>query len=357
MAELSRRTAILVMAGCLSFAAGQPAPAWAGDQPKDEGSGAACVISGTAYVAKDTAVYSEASGGNAIGKFSGARAPLKATKFPKDASHGRVLINTGAGFRLEGFTDPRAITVFGSRDLAVVPGHLWISAAAPLRFVGAAPGRVHVEHPAAGGLSRPVRAWTTCDALTFEKGTSPIYEVPRRARGYVARQGILDLYDAARGDVVYTLHISGEGNGLLLWGTGMRGGYVHVTMRSSVYLDAWVKARDVRALPRGELMDQVAPPSHVQSAPHLALKDYLRVMRAPKQVSLHLGRGEATPIIGTLEKDAEIYVLETVVGWATVLPKKLHVLPHGDRAFWVKASDLGLGGTAPAGASSGAAGD
>jgi hypothetical protein len=42
--------------------------------------------------------------------------------------------------------------------------------------------------------------------------------------------------------------------------------------------------------------------------------------------------------------------VETVVGWATVLPKGLHVLPTADRAFWVKADDLGLGPKPDAGA-------
>jgi len=347
MTELSRRMAILGMAGCLSLGMGHTMPAWAQDAPADPGSGTACVISGNAYVDKDTSIYSEASGGNEIGKFSGARAPLKATRFPQDASQGRVLINGGDGFRLEGFTDPRALSVYGTRDLPVAGGHLWISASSLLKISGASPGKVKVEHPAAGGLSRPIQAWTSCDALTFDRGTPPLYEVPRNARGYVAKQGTLDLYDEANGSVVHTLYISGEGNGLLLWGTTVRGAYVHVTMRSSIFIDAWVKTSDVRRLPRGELMDQVVPPSHVQSSPSLALKEYLQVMRAPKQINLHYGRGEATPIIGVLEKDAEIYVLETVVGWATVLPKKLQVLPSGDRAFWVKASELGLDSTRP----------
>ena len=118
-------------------------------------------------------------------------------------------------------------------------------------------------------------------------------------------------------------------------------------MRSSIFIDAWVRLRDVKALPRGELMDQVVPPDTVQNPPQLALKEYLRVMSAPKNTTLYWGRGEATPVIGALEKDAEIYVMETVVGWASVLPKGLHVLPHGDRAFWVKAQDLGLADNRP----------
>ncbi|MDZ4064247.1 MAG: hypothetical protein U1E22_06205, partial [Coriobacteriia bacterium] len=250
-----RRTAILMIAGCLSFVVGHVGMASAQTDANPDGSGPSCVITGDAYVVKDTPIYLEASGGAAVAQFSGARAPLKATRFPKDGSQGRVLINTGGGFRVEGFTDPSAMTVFGNRDLAAVPGHLWISAAAPLKVVGAAPGKVQVELPAMAGLARPVRAQTTCDAVTFDQGTPPLYEVPKRARGYVAKQGTLDLYGSAGGDVVHTLHVSGEGNGLLLWGTTVRNGFVHVSMRSSVYIDAWVRLQDVRALPRGELMD------------------------------------------------------------------------------------------------------
>ncbi len=348
MMELQRRTAIVAMA-CLASLASPVGVASAQQEVNAEGSGAACVISGDAYVVKDTAIFSEATGGNTVAKFSGAKAPLKATRFPKDSTAGRVLVNTGAGFRVEGFTDPRAITAFGVRDLSV-SSHLWISAAAPLTIVGAAPGKVQVEHPAMAGLSRPLRAWVPCDAISFNQGTSPLYEIPKQARGYVAKQGTLDLYGSAGGDVVHTLHISGEGSGLLLWGTTLRGGFVHVTMRSSVYVDAWVKTSDVRALPRGELMDQLAPPTRVQSAPELGLKEYLQVMRAPKPLTLFFGRGEANPTIGAIEQDAEIYVLETVVGWATVLPKGLHVLPTADRAFWVKADDLGLAPKPDAGA-------
>jgi len=344
MAGLTRRAVIsgLVMAAVV--AGGEPGESLADDT---SGSGTSCVISGDAYVQKDTIVYSAASGGNEIAKFSGAKAPLKATRFPADASTGRVLVNAGGGFRVEGFTDPRAITMFGSRDLTVVPGHVWISASTPITPVGATSGRLQVELPSGGGLSRSLRAWTSCDALTFDKGTRPVFEMPRNARGYVAKQGSLDLYGEAGGGVIYTLSISGEGSGLLLWGTTVQSGYVHVTSRSSVYIDAWVKFRDVKALPRGELMDQVAPHDTVQNPPQLALKEYQRVMAAPKDINLYFGRGEATPIIGTLEKDAEIYVLETVVGWASVLPKGLHVLPNGDRAFWVKASDLGLADPRP----------
>lgn len=347
MARRSRRTALLgilaglcVGAGAVPEALAQDAgtPAAAGPQ----GSGSSCVVSGNAYVQKDAEIYDAATGGTKIAVFSGALAPLKATNFPADPSTGRAQINTGGGFRVEGFTDPRSILVFATRDLPVVTDRLWISAGVPLKIIGAAPGKVRVELSSGAGLSAPIRAWAICDALTFTKGALPLYEVPGNARGYVARSGSLDLYDAPRGSVVQTLSVSGEGSGMLLWGTKTQGGFAHVTSRSDVFIDAWVKTSDVRALPRGEMMDQLAAVDRVQNPPQLALKEYLRVMAAPSTATLYAGRGRAFPTIGAIEAGTEIYVLETVVGWASVLPKALHVMPVGSSAFWVPAPVLGL---------------
>lgn len=344
MTRRLRRTALLGILAVLCVGAGAVPQARAQDAGAVSagGSGTSCVISGNAIVQKDTEIFDAASGGNKIAVFSGALAPLKATAFPADASTGRVQVNTGGGFRVEGFADPRGITVFATRDLPLVSDRLWLSAGVPLKIVGAAPGKVRVELPAGAGLAAPMRGWAPCDALTFSRGALPLYEVPGNARGYVARSGTLDLYDSPGGSVVQSLSISGEGNGMLLWGTQSRSGYAHVTSRSSIFVDAWVKISDVRSLPRGEMMDQLAPVDRVQSPPQLALKEYLRVMQAPSSVSLFFGRGATFPTIGAIEPGGEIYVLETVVGWASVLPKGLHVMPVGDRAFWVRASDLGL---------------
>ncbi len=347
MTRRSRRTALLGILAGLCVGAGAVPEAWAQDAGTPAaagpaGSGPSCVVTGTAYVQKDAGIYDAATGGTKIAVFSGALGPLKATNFPADPSTGRAQINTGSGFRVEGFTDPRAVLVFASRDLPVVSDRLWISAGVPLKIIGAAPGKLQVELTGGAGLSAPVRAWAICDALTFTKGTVPLYEVPGNARGYVARSGSLDLYDAPGGSVVTSLGISGEGSGLLLWGTRTQRGFAHVTSRSDVFVDAWVKLSDVRALPRGEMMDQLAAVDRVQNPPQLALKDYMSVMRAPSTVSLFFGRGATYPTIGALESGAEIYVIETVVGWASVLPKGLQVMPVGDRSFWVRASDLGM---------------
>jgi hypothetical protein len=35
-------------------------------------------------------------------------------------------------------------------------------------------------------------------------------------------------------------------------------------------------------------------------------------------------------------------VLDTVAGWASVLPKALSVAPSGSNQFWVRGKDLGM---------------
>lgn len=346
-----------ILAGLVAW--GQPGNvAWAQDagiaaEPTASGSGSSCVVLGNAYVQKDAELYDAATNGNKIGQFSGAIAPLKATNFPAETSGGRAQINTGAGFRVEGFADPRAMLVFATRDLPVAADRLWISGGIPLKIVGAAPGKLRVELAPEAGLSQAIQGWAPCDAVTFTKGTLPLYEVPGNARGYVAKTSRLDLYESHGGSAVSSLSVAGDGSGLLLWGTERKNGYAHVTSRSTVFIDAWVKLSDVRALPRGEMMDQATLPDRLQDPPKLGLQSFLREMRAPSEAALYAGRGATFPMIGVIERDADIYVLETVVGWASVLPKGLHVMPIGDRAFWVKASDLGL---VPPGADAGAEG-
>jgi len=313
--------------------------------PAQDGSGPACVVSGDAIVNQETQIFSEATGGTVLAQFTGAKTPLKATLFPKDTSAGRALINTAGGFRLEGYTNARAIQAFGVRDLAV-SNHLWISAAAPVTIIGSSPGKLLVQHSGTYRLSRPLEAWVSCEMVSFDQGPAPLYEVPREARGYVTTKSTLDLYDDAKGNVVNTLYIANQEEGLLLWGTQVRAGYVHVTWRSTFYVDAWIKTSDVRALPRGEMVDQVLRPPRSQPE-QVRLTESVRTMRTPKAATLFFGRGDTHPVIGSIEADTEIYVLETVIGWTTVLPKGLFVLPHGNRAFWVKADGLGIASPAP----------
>lgn len=306
------------------------------------GAGMACVITGNAQAPKDQAVWSAATGGSKVAVFTGALAPLKAANFPADPNALRVQVNAGGGFRVEGFTDAKTIPVWTTRDVPVVADHVWISGGRSLKVIGAAPDQIRVELPARGSLAAAVQAYVPCGALGFGKTTPPLFETPGHARGYVAKRGQLDLYASANGNVVHQLNITGDGSALVLWGTEVRGGFVHVVTRFELFVDGWVKLSDVKALPRGEMMDQLAQPETTQNPPALALQNYQRVMQAPHNTIIRAARGENQNPIGEVEQGAEIYVLDMVLGWASVLPKALHVMPPDERSFWVKASDLGI---------------
>jgi len=348
--KLAAKSTLLVLGlSFLAFTHGN-SPALAQEAAPTTGSGASCVISGLdATVTKDTPVMSSETGGEARAVFSGARAALKATRFPADVSTGRMVINTGNGFRVEGYADPRQFGIYASRDIAIGGGQLWISAGRQLNIVGAAPGQIKVEVPARGGLGRAIQALAPCDALTFDRTTPPSFETPGNARGYLSKKAELEIFPTAKAENGYTINIVGEGSGMLLWGKEQRGGFVHVVARGDLVIDGWVRSSELKAIPRGEMMDQALPPERVQSGPSLSVKDHKGIVRAPKTMTLYFGRGEATPQLGELEKDSEVYLLETVLGWASILPKSLQVLPQGDRAFWVKSTDLGLAAPAPAG--------
>lgn len=342
-----RAASTWALASLICFGATAYASTVAAQGSTSAGSGTACVLQGTGLAPKDQAVFSAASGGAKIAQFSGAFVPLKATNFPADSSNGRMQINTAAGFRIEGFTDARTIPVWATRDIPVVADHVWISGGRSLRVLGASPGKLKVELPGRGSLSRGVTATVGCDALSFGKAPAPLFEVPGHARGYVAKQSELDLHGSASGDLAYTLHAAGDGSGLLLWSTEARGAYVHVVSRFELFVDAWVKRADLRALPPGEMMDQLVPPETVQNPPQLSLSSYVRIVTASRPVPIHFGRGDATPTIGEIETGGEVYVIDIILGWASVIPKALHIMPTDEKGFWVKASDLGIATPGP----------
>jgi hypothetical protein len=333
---------LLLSAGLFSWIFAGAATVARADPPPPAGSGPGCVLSGTATVPKDSPIFSAPSAGNRIALFSGAASLLRANNFPTDASTGRMQVNTGGGFRIEGFMDPRVASVVAVRDLPVIAGRVWISAGRQLRVLGATAGQLRVELGAGGALSAPVQATALCDAFSYGRAPSPVFEVPGQARGFVAQRGELELFGSAAGDLAYVIHASGQGNGLLLWGQEVRGSYVHVISRFELFVDGWVRRGDVSPLPRGEMMDQALPPEQVQNSPTLAVQNYQVIIQAPRNVTLRYGRGDNQPSIGEIEAGTEVYVMDVVLGWASVIPKALNVLPPDDRAFWAKATDLGL---------------
>jgi hypothetical protein len=124
--------------------------------------------------------------------------------------------------------------------------------------------------------------------------------------------------------------------------TEQRGGFVHVQYQDDVSIDAWAKASDLTPLARGETSD--LPPSSysMSTPPQLQLPQSPRVVKTTRELPLRLAAKDAAAPVGVIEADTEVYVMDTVAGWANVLPKSLHVLPAGELSFWVKSAELGL---------------
>jgi hypothetical protein len=88
-------------------------------------------------------------------------------------------------------------------------------------------------------------------------------------------------------------------------------------------------------------MDQLAAPTIRKGAPKLKLASTPRTVTASKDVSIRDSGSDKGKLIGVIESGTEVFVMDIVAGWASVMPKSLNVAPHGDGQFWAKASDIG----------------
>jgi hypothetical protein len=127
----------------------------------------------------------------------------------------------------------------------------------------------------------------------------------------------------------------------LLWGIERHGGWVHVVYHADVIIDAWAPAKELHPLPPGETMDQQAGSVTQPGSPRLAPAASMQLVKTSKAVRIRLNAKDDDPTIGYIEPDTDTYVVDTMAGWSSVIPKALNVLPYGDGHFWVKSSDLG----------------
>lgn len=303
----------------------------------------ACVISGTIVMAPEVIIYDKPSGGKPIGRFTGGATPLRAQNFPNHAGDlAEVATGTGTGsFRLEGFLDPAAIPVFTTRDLAVVPGHVWIGAQREVRIVGATPSRLLVEKKVTWPLRQVFRANTPCEGVALTRGTPPGWDVPGNALGYVVKEDQLDLFDSPEAErtTVTTLNLA---RGMLFWGRPgkAKNGLVWLEHHGEVVIEAWAPRVGLRPVPKGETEDRQPPATRVHTVPKLKLADVPREVTVGRAVVLRSAASENAPKIGVIEPDTPTYVLDVVAGWASVLPKNLHVAPPPEGQFWALASDV-----------------
>jgi hypothetical protein len=302
-----------------------------------------CSLRGQIVMPLDTPIVDTM--GHAIARFSGASTALVANDFPSDAQ-GKVGIETGFGagsFRVRGFVDSTRLSIFAASNIAVVPGHVWLSANRALTLVGAGGGRLRVEKKLSAPFQQTFRGADVCSSFSLEPGAPSVPVTAGNARGYQLKQESLDLYaDASVQNLVTTLHRSPYVDAVLFFSKERSNSSVHVEYQGEVVIDGWAKADALSALPPGETMDQPAPALTQRSAPRVSIPGQPRLVRPSKEVPLRRAAKESEPAIGVIEPGAETYVLDQVAGWASVLPKSLNVLPAADAQFWAKSSDLGL---------------
>lgn len=308
--------------------------------------GPRCALTGTPAPSSDVDIHDSATGGRAIAHFSGAEIPVTESDFASDARARRTSIATGDGrgnFHLTGFVDSDKIPVFTTTRVSVVPDHVWIGQGRRVAVVGSDSDRLKIALRLTSPVDQTFSASASCGALGLTPATPPGWNVPGSARGYVVRAASVELFDTAGADrnVVTTLHRADGAPGILLWSTERRDAWVHVELHAEVLIDAWARARDLEALPEGETMDQLANAVSKRSSQHLALAGQPRVVRTTRQIPLRSKATDAAASIGWIEPDTDTYVIDTIAGWTSVLPRSLNVVPSGEGQFWVKASDLG----------------
>lgn len=306
-----------------------------------------CEVHGTSAVMKGTEIYDIAKGGRVIGTFSGALVPLTMSAFPETDREARARVKTADGapaFRLEGYVDPAKIDLFTARDIPVVEPYVALAAQQRVKLVGASGDTLTVERAILGTRDQVVRVTAPCSAFSFSVGGGPAPDLsaPPGMRGWRTRAGdfrnpgaalTIDVFDRAGGTAVYNIALR-EGGALLFWGRDARNGFLHVSGRSDIVIDGWVRQKQLEPMHAGELMTSFipAPPSGLE----VGLSGDTTVLTAPRDVPLRLRPELEEPAIGVLEEGVEIYAFAFVDGWARILPKTLALKPPDDASFWVQ---------------------
>jgi hypothetical protein len=309
----------------------------------DDAAVVSCTLSGSTLPAIDTVIYEKSDGSSAVAKLTGGKIGITVSDFFAGGGD-RVRVKTGAGsgFRIDGWIDASKLSVFTSKDVPVVQSHIFIAAQREVALVAAGSGKLRVKRQVGSPFGQAFTGWAPCGSLSLSATTASGWTPAGSARGYVAKKDV-ELFDS--GDegrsMISMLSPDSSSDGVLLWSTEKKGGWVHLEHHSDVVIDAWARASDLHALKRGETQDAQPGATTKRNPPTLKLGGNASLKTAPKDLTIRASGSDKGKAIGTLESGAEVYVLDTVAGWSSVLPKALNVTPHGeDGQFWVKAKEL-----------------
>lgn len=301
-----------------------------------------CVLKGSQAAPKGTQIHDAATNGRVIAELSGAVVPLQISELPADPATGRAKIATSNGsptVRIDGFAAASSFSVYSVKDVPIATGHVWIADGQKVKLTSAQASTLTAEITIAGSQSQTAKGTAGCDSFALEKGTVTTFTVPGNGRGYQMKSTSLDLYDDANGSSVFSLSML-EGTGQLFWSTESKAGFVHVQMRGDIVVDAWAKWSALNPLKKGEMLDQAIGGSSSVGGATLAFDKTPTVLTATKDIPIRARRDEKEKAIGVVESGAEFYVMETIVGWANILPKHLGFTAPSDGGFWIQSSDL-----------------
>ncbi|HVY45221.1 MAG TPA: hypothetical protein VHB21_05040, partial [Minicystis sp.] len=258
------RAAVGLLSGAVAFAAvdARELPrAEADDALPTSVAAAGCVLRGSGPVPRGTQLFDQPSGGRVIANFTGAVVPIALSSLPGDPTIGRSHVSThasGAALRIDGYAAASAFPTYTTRDLTIVPGHVWIAGARRVRLVQATTAALTAELTILGSANQTARASAPCDAFSLQRGTPQPMDVPGNGRLYSTKTSLVELYDQPNGSVVFSLRMI-EGTSQLFWSTESRAGFVHLLARADIVVDGWARVNQLEPMKRGEMVDQVAP--------------------------------------------------------------------------------------------------
>lgn len=303
-----------------------------------------CGQRGRVVFDKDTTL-ADASG-RKLARFSGGESAVALLAPPVSGSDlARIETGTGRGsFRVTGFVKASELRLFASHNVPVVNGHVWLGAGTRVIAAGSSGGKVRIEKQLTTPFNQRLSALGECSALTFTPPVPAGFAVPGAARVFLMKEAQLELYGEVPpvSSPLFTLRRAATVDSVRFFSSEQRGGFVHIQYQGEVNVDAWARAADLTPLPRGETSD-VPPSSYTMSTPpQLQLPQAPRTVKTTRELPLRVAARDNEPPVGVVEAETDVYVMDTVAGWANVLPKSLHILPAGELSFWVKSADLGL---------------
>jgi hypothetical protein len=322
---------------------GPDAPRSAAPKVPSGGDRNACSLTGTAT--PDLELPLTDTEGHPIARFGGVAIPLGLSELPERAD-GKIQVQTiGSGhLRISGFVPVQSMPIYLNQDCSIIKGHVTLLKGTRVEYAGRSGDAIRISVKTKNAIAETYHASVSCDALTLETPKPDRWSPPGQARGYLMTQPVVPLFDQPGADakVVTSIHRAPDAGSILFFGDRREGDYIHVLYRRDVGIDGWISANDLGVLPRGELADQSATKQAAPIDKRLRMKVEGQLYKARNELPL-FGKADAkSPPIGTVSRDTEIYVLDVVAGWASVLPKQLDIVPLSDKHFWVKASEIGM---------------